>query len=183
MMRRFSEFDAFTLVVLAAGAASAHPPAGRPQAAALRQLLQTMQGFTAALGVECSHRRVREGAGGRTVIASDEKPPKRTARAMMLAVGDLNAKIPAAANKRPEASARVGCVTCHRGGTVKPDEALEWPELNLEFNPRSARPHSAMAQIYNRKRDTPNAIESVQKALEIHPANEMAKMLLETLRT
>lgn len=195
-----------------------------------------MQGFAGALGVECSHCHVREGAGGRTDMASDEKLPKKTARAMMLLVADINAKIPAAAAKSADAAAKVECMTCHRGVAIpkslgdvltetsaasgvpaavakyrdlrkqyygamaydfsegglitianrvamaKPDEALQWLGLNLEFNPQSARSYVAIAQIQNRTGDKPGAIKSVEKALEIDPSNAMAKMLLETLR-
>ena len=254
MMRRSAGPAALAAVLLTATLAGAQPPAGgaqgAPQAAppppanlhvlpkdiARPQLLQTMQAFAAALGVECSHCHVREGAGGRNDMASDEKQPKKTARAMMLLVADINAKIPAAAAKTADAAVKVECMTCHRGVAIpkalgdiltettaasgmpaavakyrelrtkyngamaydfsdaglialanriamaKPDDALQWLELNVEFNPKSARSHLAMAQILNRKGDKAAAITHAEAALAIEPDNAMAKMLLENLK-
>jgi photosynthetic reaction center cytochrome c subunit len=105
-------------------------PADIPQA----QLLQTMQGFTQALGVQCGYCHAsapaseggRGAAGGRGRgpaapqfnFPSDEKPAKKAAREMMTIVRDLNARIPAAVGKSPDVAARVQCVTCHRGAAV-----------------------------------------------------------------
>ena len=95
------------------------------------QVLQTMQGIAAALGVQCGYCHVqaaappgaRGGGGGRggrggapaLEFASDDKREKKAARQMMLMVRDLNPKVAAAVGKSPESATRVACVTCHRG--------------------------------------------------------------------
>jgi len=82
------------------------------------QLLQTMQAFTQALGVQCSYCHVFEGRGGRNDMASDEKPTKKTARQMILLARDINEKLPTVVGKAANSTTRVGCVTCHRGVPV-----------------------------------------------------------------
>jgi hypothetical protein len=68
----------------------------------------------------------------------------------------------------------------NRLSMAKPDEALQWLELNLEFNPKSAR-RISMAQVANRKGD--KAARSARGSRAgIEPGNAMAKMLLENLR-
>jgi tetratricopeptide (TPR) repeat protein len=79
------------------------------------QLIQAMQGFAQALGVQCNYCHVQEGRGGRNDMASDEKPTKKTARQMMLLARDINEKLPAAVGKSADATTRVVCATCHRG--------------------------------------------------------------------
>ena len=82
------------------------------------QLLQAMQGFTQALGVQCGYchamapapEGARGGGRGRGAappqfnFPSDEKPAKQAARQMMLIVRDLNAKVPAAVSRSAEAT-------------------------------------------------------------------------------
>lgn len=78
-------------------------------------------------------------------------------------------------------NALIGFAT--RTAQAKPDDALQWLQLNLEFYPRSARSYLAMAQIYNRdKQDKENAIKNVEKALEIEPENPQAKRMLDQLK-
>jgi hypothetical protein len=99
-----------------------------------QQLLQTMQGFAQALGVQCGycHAAAPAPEGGRGAgvgrgrgpaaaafdFPSDEKPAKKAAREMMLVVRDLNARVPAAVSKTADATTRVECVTCHRGVAI-----------------------------------------------------------------
>jgi hypothetical protein len=99
------------------------------------QLLQTMQGFAQALGVQCGycHASAPAPEGGRGFgavggrgrgaapqldFASDEKPAKKAAREMMLIVRDLNAKVPAAVSRSAGATTSVACITCHRGVAI-----------------------------------------------------------------
>jgi len=105
-------------------------PADIPQA----QLLQTMQGFTQALGVQCGYCHAtapapeggRGAAGGRGRgpaapqfdFPSDDKPAKKAAREMMMIVRDVNARVPAAVGKTADAGVRVQCITCHRGVAI-----------------------------------------------------------------
>jgi hypothetical protein len=99
-----------------------------------QQLLQTMQGFAQALGVQCGYchasapaadtpgRGGGRGRGGPAApqfnFPSDEKSTKKSAREMMLIVRDLNARVPAAVGKSADAAVRVGCVTCHHGVAI-----------------------------------------------------------------
>src|SRR5262245_43391733 len=81
------------------------------------QVVQVMQTYTAALGVECSYCHVQEGRGGRNDFAADDKPTKKTAREMMKLTRELNDKVPALVGK-PAASTTVACATCHRGVAI-----------------------------------------------------------------
>ena len=65
---------------------------------------------------------------------------------------------------------------------AKPDEALQWLQLNVEFNPKSARSYLMMAQIQNQKGDKDAAIKSAEKAVEAEPDNQQAKQLLQQLK-
>src|SRR4051794_7113631 len=77
------------------------------------QLLQTMQRFSQALGVQCGYchaampapEGARGGGRGRGAAApqldfpSDEKPAKKAAREMILIARELNAKVPVAVSR------------------------------------------------------------------------------------
>ena len=106
----------------AAGTAPAAPPQPPmtnlqiiPKETPRAQVIATMQGITAALGVQCNYCHVQEGRGGRNDFASDEKAPKKAARGMILLMRDINEKLPAAVGKGADGLTRVGCATCHRG--------------------------------------------------------------------
>ncbi len=87
------------------------------------ELVATMRGFTQALGVQCDYCHVREGRGGRNDMASDEKPPKETARVMMRMVAHVNEML-ASDLKKPAADIeKVECATCHRGSAIPKVEA------------------------------------------------------------
>ena len=64
----------------------------------------------------------------------------------------------------------------------KPDDALTWLQLNLEFYPRSARTYQLLGAVYASKKDTDNAIKSLEKCLEIDPQSAAAKRLLDQLK-
>jgi hypothetical protein len=126
-MIRFSGL-AVGIVVLAGAVGAAQAPAGGaqtpPPPANLQvlpkdiprpQLIATMQAISASLGVACNYCHVQEGRGGRNDFASDEKPPKKAARGMILLAQDINKKLPDAVGKSVDATTRVGCATCHRG--------------------------------------------------------------------
>jgi tetratricopeptide (TPR) repeat protein len=65
----------------------------------------------------------------------------------------------------------------------RPDDAIALLQLNLEFNPRSARSYVALAHAYTRKIDDRSAIASLEKALEIEPENNIARGQLEQLKS
>ena len=78
-----------------------------------QQLAALMQGFTAALGVTCDHCHVMGNRG------ADDKQAKKTARVMMLAARDFNAKLtPADLGKDAANITPVMCGTCHRGKAI-----------------------------------------------------------------
>ena len=81
-------------------------PADIPQ----RNLMNTMQAFTAALGVNCSHCHVPGN------FRSDDNPKKNIARGMMRMTWQLNNQILPAIPGLSEP--RVSCTTCHRGEAV-----------------------------------------------------------------
>jgi len=130
-MNRVHGTLALGFLVLTSSLAAAQPPAaGGGQAAPpppmtnlqiipkdtpRAQVQATMNAFEQALGVQCNYCHVQEGRGGRNDMAADEKPTKKTARAMMLLARDINAKLPEAIGKTADATTRVGCATCHRG--------------------------------------------------------------------
>jgi tetratricopeptide (TPR) repeat protein len=65
----------------------------------------------------------------------------------------------------------------------KPDDAIALIQVNLEFNPRSARSYFALAHAYTRKIDDASAIASLEKSLEIDPDNNVARGQLEQLKS
>jgi tetratricopeptide (TPR) repeat protein len=54
----------------------------------------------------------------------------------------------------------------------KPDDAIAYAQLNVEFNPMSARSYQVMSQAYAQKNDTANAIAALEKAIAIDPMNQ-----------
>ena len=105
-----------------AGGAPPAPPANlqvMPKDIPRPQLLQTMQAFNQALGVQCSHCHQFIGPGDpMNDMASDVKPQKNAARAMMRMVAAVNPQVASGVNKTPETATRVGCWTCHRGQAI-----------------------------------------------------------------
>ncbi len=83
------------------------------------QFIAMMQGFEVALGVTCEHCHVYFGRGAMNDFASDAKQAKKTARLMMLAARDFNAKLTPADLGKPAANiTAVACGTCHRGKAI-----------------------------------------------------------------
>ena len=81
------------------------------------QLTQRMREFSFALGVRCQYCH----AGGDgvsfegVVFASDEKPAKVKARAMLRMVDQINSTMLPSLPSRAEPRVSVDCATCHRG--------------------------------------------------------------------
>ena len=85
-----------------------------------KDLIATMRGFKAALGVECSFCHAENPQTHRLDFASDAKPEKTTARTMIRMVHEINSKYLATIHD-PDASPAdksVGCGTCHRGSSM-----------------------------------------------------------------
>jgi tetratricopeptide (TPR) repeat protein len=55
--------------------------------------------------------------------------------------------------------------------SLRPDDAIRLLELNIEFNPRSAKSYALMGFAYTRKFDDESAIASLEKAVELEPDN------------
>lgn len=53
----------------------------------------------------------------------------------------------------------------------KPDDAIALLQVNIEFNPNSARSYQGLAQAYQAKGDKENQIKSLEKAVELDPKN------------
>ncbi len=116
----------FAVVALAAAPLSAQAPQAPwrgenlqffPKDITRPQLVQKMREFSFALDVRCQHCH----AGGDGVLldgvvfASDDKPAKQKARAMLRMVDQLNNTMLAGVPHRAEPRVNVGCATCHRG--------------------------------------------------------------------
>jgi tetratricopeptide (TPR) repeat protein len=142
------------------------------------QLIQIMQGFNAALGVTCNHCHTFVGPQNpMNDFVSDAKPTKKTARTMMLMTRDLNARLDAELGKpQAEITAAQRAASDNR-----PDDALAYLALNLEFFPMSARSHQALSQAYERRKDQENALKSLRRAIELDPNNAQYKQELARL--
>ncbi len=92
------------------------------------QLIAVMRAFESALGVTCEHCHVFFGQGNpMNNLASDDKPAKKTARLMMTAARDFNAKLIADVGKPVAQLTQVQCGTCHRGSAIPKYEAPPAP--------------------------------------------------------
>lgn len=130
---------AAALVVLAAprGVGAQEAPTNLqvlPSDLTRQEVNQIMRGFTAALGVRCSTCHVgEEGQPLSTYdFASDDKPMKVKARAMLLMSREINQRFLAELPSRREPNVAVTCVTCHRG-VSRPAPVEDVVRLNVEL--------------------------------------------------
>jgi tetratricopeptide (TPR) repeat protein len=115
----------FSLILLAlASPASAQFPPERltnikafPATIQIPALIDSMKGFTRALGVRCTYCHVgREDQSlDQYDFASDEEVPKEKARTMIRMVAAINAQYLAALPSRRDPLITVTCATCHHG--------------------------------------------------------------------
>ena len=85
-----------------------------PKDTTRQALIQTMRGFSFALGTRCEHCHVEKTPGSHDLdFPADDKPEKKTARAMLKMVDAINQEYIAKMGRT--APIRVECVTCHRG--------------------------------------------------------------------
>ena len=83
------------------------------------QVVDIMRNINAALGVTCAHCHIFIAAGDpMNDFASDTKPQKNMARAMMRMTQGLNAQVAQAVSKPADQATRVACATCHRGAVT-----------------------------------------------------------------
>jgi len=119
-MRRVLIVVILLFVPAVAGAQGPPPPSNLqyfPKDIPRPQLIQRMREFSFALDVRCQYCH----AGGDGVsfdgvnFASDDKPAKVKARAMLRMVDQLNNTMLASLPSRAEPRVNVACATCHRG--------------------------------------------------------------------
>jgi len=63
----------------------------------------------------------------------------------------------------------------------KPDDALAWLQLNIEFYPNFAESYLVLSQVHVRKRDQVAAVKDLEKAIALDPSNGSAKRQLSEL--
>lgn len=90
---------------------------GLPRTIDQRTLINTMRGFSLALGVRCTYCHVgRDDAPLDSIkFAADDKRTKRAARAMLHMVEHINEEHLRDVPERPQPHVVVRCATCHRG--------------------------------------------------------------------
>jgi|SRR5579862_763644 len=88
-----------------------------PQDIEIRALIDTMAGFTRALGVRCTYCHVGTEAQPLSAydFVTDEKPEKVKAREMLRMLAAINADYLTKVPSRREPRINVGCATCHHG--------------------------------------------------------------------
>jgi Photosynthetic reaction centre cytochrome C subunit len=137
MMRFRHVVGALAMVALAGSLAMAQAPEGRgggqrgaappephnlkvlPTSTTTAEILPRMRAFSAALGTNCGYCHVWTGPGLPTNdYASDEKPAKEVARAMMRMAGTINQTLAANIKKPADQLTQVQCMTCHRGEAI-----------------------------------------------------------------
>lgn len=64
----------------------------------------------------------------------------------------------------------------------KPDDAMAWLQLNVEFFPQSAPSYLELARAHLAKRDRDSAVADLTKAIGLDPANAEAKRQLRLLQ-
>ena len=138
-MTRFSIATAALAVVLASalvsgqeqgrGGRAAGPPPPPPKNLQVlpkdftfQQVVQVMQQFNASLGVTCVHCHVFVAPNDpANDFASDMKPEKNIARAMMRMTREINPMVQKAVVAKKAAADQVtavNCTTCHRGAAI-----------------------------------------------------------------
>lgn len=134
-----------SVAVAQTGQPSAAPPPARdmggppqnlqvfPTDISHQRLIANMRFFAASLGVRCTFCHVGV-PGQQPDFASDQKPEKRTARAMLRMVDEINIrdfKVPGGFVQGGFENAKVTCFTCHRGSpkplTMPPPEPAGAP--------------------------------------------------------
>ena len=88
------------------------------------EIIAAMRQFSFSLGVRCEHCHVDEGPNGRQDFASDDKPAKLKARAMLVMTRDINKDLLAKIPDRSHPPVTVTCYTCHHG-LPKPETLAE----------------------------------------------------------
>jgi hypothetical protein len=64
----------------------------------------------------------------------------------------------------------------------KPDDAMAWLQVNLDYFPLSSRTYAGLSQAQQRKNDKDAALKSLEKAVELDPQNAQLKRQLDQLK-
>ncbi len=114
------------MILVASTARAQFPPKAAtnlkvlPPGISVDSLLETMAGFTRALGVRCTY--CHDGREGQPLdsinFASDARPAKEKARQMLRMVAAINGEHLARLSTRRSPATSVGCFTCHHGIAV-----------------------------------------------------------------
>jgi tetratricopeptide (TPR) repeat protein len=64
----------------------------------------------------------------------------------------------------------------------KPDDAIAWLQVNLEYFPLSSSTYAGLSQAQQRKNDKDTATKSLEKAVELDPQNAQFKRQLDQLK-
>jgi tetratricopeptide (TPR) repeat protein len=64
----------------------------------------------------------------------------------------------------------------------RPDDAIALLQMNLEFNPQSAKTYALLGFAYTRKVDDASAITNLEKSIELDPTNAEVRGRLEQLQ-
>lgn len=146
-------------------------PAGTPRAV----LVQRMREFSFALGVRCAHCHTEASPGVANRYASDARPAKQQARAMLRMVDTINATLLPALPSHAAPRVTVDCVTCHRG------VALPKSLQTTLFEITEAEGAAAAVARYRDLRNT--ALASGRYNFGEWEINELARRLTEAGRT
>jgi tetratricopeptide (TPR) repeat protein len=149
-----------------------------PEDMAFRDLMDTMAGFTRALGVRCSHCHVgEEGARLSTYdFAADDKALKTKAREMLRMVRAINDLHLAGLEERSAPPVAVECFTCHRG--TRAPRTLQ-AELRMAYDSGGvdalvARYHGLREEYYGRASYDFGAVPLADLGGELQQAGALA---------
>jgi hypothetical protein len=160
---------ALGVIVLATSMVSAQAPAGRQgggrqggaapaplknvkvfkKGSTMADVLPTMRAFEGALGVECGYCHVWYGNGNaNNDFASDLKPQKDIARAMVRMVNLANEQIEAGVTQTGARTdvQKVTCATCHRGKPIPQVEQYQQPAAGQGAKPPVDNPPAGGAR-------------------------------------
>lgn len=170
-----------------------------PEDTSKRELVDLMRGFAGGLGVRCNHCHVGPDNLEGMDFATDEKPAKKTARAMMKMVNAINNEHLAGIESERASRVEVRCRTCHRGLELpQPIEEVvaqrieidglaaaltAYRELRDEHHGDGAydfspRPLNLLAERLGRMEKLDEAVALIETNIEFHPDDPFSRMLI-----
>ena len=162
------------------------------------EVINTMRSFTRALNVDCEFCHVEEGEGAnhKEDFASDAKPEKLKARAMMKMTMKINSDLLPAIPKRESPPIDVTCMTCHHGSAEPATLASHLNEVLSEAGIDSAKAEyralredaeygrfdvseqavNEWARALSGTGKTAEALSVLEMNLELHPGSPYVQM-------